>query len=735
MRKMIGTVTIVAATLTASGAMAQTSPAPDRPQADRKDGDIVVTARRRDEKLSDVPLAASAINAAQLEQRPLEKIEDFLRQTPSASIVFAGPDYLKDVSIRGQGGGRNGFSDSATGLYRNGIYVAGGGFGGRSFNALDLYDARSFEVYRGPQGALFGRNAVGGAVNIITQQPKVGTSATAEIGYDDRDRFNQNATINLGLGDVAAIRIGEIYYDQNGGFIRDLRTGATLDRTDFVGVRAAAKLMNLGGFSLTGTYEYSKTNAPGFSILGARTLVTARPTAVIDPDLNFRNDSRYGYVAIGEDAAFANLDGSLGFADLAAVFTYKVRNGARTNEDLDHFLGFEGIGASDLTVSQTERFERTGAEIRLTSKAGAKVAWLLGVDWQHYTDTVSTINDGTTTVATLRELATRSDFSTERSTSYSAFGNIEIPLLSSVFLSAEGRVQRDEKSFQFQRIDRVPTPTNSSIAPINLDQSETRFSPGATLKWKFAHNAQTYFRFASAYRPAGFNIGTGVLTSIPYQAEVARGVELGLKLPVFRGLRASLAAYYQHLANAQIVTTVSATDTTAVLQNIPEANYTGLELELNGNWRLGPGRFTIDASAATQGGNFGDGSKVIVNGVTYDVSNQRANRVRDFIGSFTATYDVQLGNRWSGFLTVSATGESGGFENAVGALNVAGVSRPLADYALVHAKLGIRGGPLIMSVFVNNIGDRRYITQNVQGNNYFNEGRVVGVSLRARFGN
>lgn len=702
--------------------------------AARTDGDIIVNARRRDEALSDVPAAVSALTAQDIAARPLERIEDFLRQTPSATIVYAGPEYLKDVSIRGQGGGRNGFSDSATGVYRNGIYVAGGGFGGRSLNPLDLFDLQSFEVYRGPQGALYGRNAVGGAVNVITRQPQRDMSAEVEFGFDGRDRFGQSALANLPVGDFAAVRVGVIHFDQNGGFIRDRATGRYVDFTSFSGFRAAARVFDIGGFSLTGTYERSETDAPGFSPLGARTFVATRPTAIIDPDRDLRNSSRYGRTSIIEDSLYANLDGSLGFANVAAVFTHRIRNARRGNEDLDHFLGFEGIGGSDLTVAQTERFRRSGAELRLTSPQGATIPWLLGIDWQNYRDDVSTINDGVTTVATLRELATRSDLSTERYTSYSAFGSVDLPVARGLTFSAEARVQRDEKSFDFVRIDRMPAPTNTSIPPITTVQAETRFSPGASVKWEFADRAQAYLRFASAFRPAGFNIGTGVVAAIPYRSEVGRGLELGVKAPLFAGLRVALSGYYLWLDRPQIVTTVSATDTTVVLQNISSAKYSGLELELIGNWRLGGGRLSVSASASTQRGSFGPNSQVTVNGVVYDVSNTRANRVRDFIGNFTTTYDFALGGEWSGFATFSATGELGGFENAVGALNVAGVSRTLADYALLHAKLGLRYRGATLSAFINNIADRRFITQNVQGNNYFNEGRVIGVTLRAGFG-
>lgn len=706
-------------------------------EADRTDTDakvIIVQARRRDEALTDVPGSVSAITEADLLTRSNERLEDFLRQTPSATVVFAGPEYLRDVSIRGQGGGRNGFSDASTGLYRNGIFVAGGGFGGRTFNALDLFDVSSFEVYRGPQGALYGRNAVGGAVNIITNQPDRELGGSVQVGYDDRDRIAAEGRFNLPVGDFAAIRVGGIVFDQENGFVTSAVTGETLDKSDFAGLRAAAKLFDIGGFSLTTSYELSRANQPGFSALGQRLPVASRPTASFDNDIRFRNASRSGRVEIDEDTVFVNLDGSLGDIGMAAVFTYKTRDAIRFNEDLDNFIGFQNIGGSDLVVEQSEDFERTGAELRFTSPTGRTVSWLFGIDWQDLTSDVATINSGVTNVAALREQATRSDFSTDHYVSYSAFGSLEFALSPEFTVAVEGRVQRDEREFDFERVDRAPTPTNTSIAPLTLKRSETRFTPGATAKWEFGPESQVYLRLASAYRPAGFNIGTNNPDALSYDAETGYGAEVGVKLPLVNGLRASLSAYYLLLENAQIVTTVSATDTTVVLQNIPDAQYGGVELELNGAWPLGPGRLSVNASVATQLGEFGDGSLVTVNGTAFDISGERANRVRDFIGNITATYNVPFGDRASGFFTASLNSEDGGFENAIGALNVPDLSRNLDGFTLLSLRAGVRFDNFTVSVFANNATDERYIQQNVQQNNFFNEGAVVGFNVRARFG-
>lgn len=88
------------------------------------EGDIVVTARRREETLIEVPGAVSAITAADQQNYVISNTADILRQLPSAALVNGGPAYTNEISLRGQGGGRNGFSESAVGVYRDGHYTA-----------------------------------------------------------------------------------------------------------------------------------------------------------------------------------------------------------------------------------------------------------------------------------------------------------------------------------------------------------------------------------------------------------------------------------------------------------------------------------------------------------------------------------------------------------------------------------------------------------------------------------
>jgi outer membrane receptor protein involved in Fe transport len=723
---------LIGTTLATANAQ-ETPPAQDGAE-ERTLDTVVVNARKTDEALTDVPVSVNALTAEQISDRVLDKFDDFIRATPGTTVVNAGPDYNTDISIRGQGGGRNGFTESATGIYRNGVYVAGGGFGGRTYNRLDLFDVEQFEVYRGPQGALYGRNAVGGAVNVITARPDPEAfSGRVTLNYDERERTTLEGVANVPLGTGgSALRLAGLTTDQSGGFITNTVTGATLDTEELYGLRGSVLLALTPEWSVTLTAErYENQDSPGFSDLGRR-LPGTNAAAAFDPDPFRRVGSRSGRVRIEETTFFAELDGMIGENTLTGVLTTKNRDARRFNEDLDKFLGQQGVGASDLSVVQSEDFDRLGAEIRLASPSDRAWRWLVGVDYQSFEDELITANEGTSNIANLRELGQRTDLSTEDLTSFSVFGLVEADLGTNWTITGELRALTDERDFLFSRTDRVPTPVNGSIAPVLDTREDTAVLPVVTVKRSLGEDAQVYARVATGFRPGGFNAGTGNVDALGYEPENALAGELGYKANL-AGWQVSTAVYYQRSDDLQIVTTVSTTDTTTVLQNIPQADYYGFEAEVSKAFEVGPGRLNLNGSFSTADGEFGSGSVINVNGTAIDISGDPVNRVRDYQVSLNGNYAMPLGGGWRGFANVTATAEGGGFENATGGGNRP-TGRVLEDFERYDIRLGVDNGRLRASLFVQNISDEVVVLQTVNQNEFYSTPRIVGGEITVRWG-
>ncbi len=721
----------------ASPAFAQTAPSGDE--------EIIVTARRTAERLQDVPVAANVLGAEQLETLVLDRLEDYLRQSPSTVLVNGGPEYLSDIAIRGQGGGRNGFSESASGVYRNGIFVAGGGFGGRAFNTLDLFDAARVETLRGPQGALFGRNAVGGAVNVVTRRPDLdGVSGMFSLGYDDRDRSTLRGVLNAPIiDDRLAARIAVVGYDQTDGFYRDVNTGENVDDQSFYGGRLSVLGQLNEAWTITLTGESSSSTAPSFSALGRRLDVAGRAER-FDPGPFERNASRVGDVVIDENTGFLEINGDLGFADLTVVGAYRHRDGLRANDDLDHFLGFEDVNANsivtDLRVDQGEVYERSGLEVRLASPSSSDGAlrWLIGADVQQSDSDVLTVNSGTAgNSSPVREQRARTETFQEDVASWSVFGLAEWQLNPLVSFTVEGRYQADDKDFQFQRIDREPAGAgnpNTSIGPATDQLQSEFFTPGVSARFRIDDDNIVYVRGATAFRPGGFNTGTINPGFISYEPETIISGEVGWKGRLFGRLTGSVAAYYNESEDVQVVTAISSTDTTTALVNVPGSASWGIEVEASTFFDVGPGRLTLQGSMSTADGEYDAGSIVIVQGVSYDISGSRINRARDLTAVLNVRYDWSVSSALNAFVVATAQTESGGYENVIGALKVPGQSRSLDDFAKFDLRVGIESGPWAASVFARNIGDDPEFLQNVLGNEYYGLPRVIGAELSFRFG-
>lgn len=717
----------VLATLASAGHAQGSPPGAIQP---RSDGEIVVTARRFEERLDQVPLAASVLTAEDQENLVLDSLQDYLRQTPGTLIVNAGPDYFNEPSIRGQGGGRNGFSESAAGIYRNGIYVAGGGFGGRGFNRMDYFDNERVEVLRGPQGALYGRSAVGGAINVVNRRPRYELGAWLGAEFTDVERSAVQGILNLPVAERTALRAGGFRVNQDGGDMVDVASGRVVDEQRYEGVRVA--LRQGFGSSWEGrlTYEYYRSLAPSFTTLGQRVNPPAAGR-VVDPGPYLRNASFESSVEIREHSYFAELEGDLGFADLALVYAHKDRDASRF-DDLDHFLGFEGIAGVSILVNQTEDYSRDGAEIRLSSNDPAsRFTWLLGADYQSYDDFVVTANSGTVPAnqpAGIRNQAVLRNQSTEELESYSVFGLGEYRFSDRFRASVEARYQRDEKQFDFLQTSLNPTVTQRS------NPAWTRFLPAATLSFSLTPTQILYARFASAYRPGGFNQGVVDPAFLAYDPETTYAAELGFRgrIPGLR-MRFELVAYHNWNRDMQLVTAASATDTTSTLQNAGDARLYGIEGMLAGRVGIGGGELDYNLSAAHQNGEFSDGASIIIQGRRVDLSGVRVNRTRDLVLNASAFYSFPVATGTRAFLGGSLRLERGGFENATGG-SADPSGRPLEDYELVDVRAGVRGRGWSVSVFAKNLFGQTYLLSQILNNNFYNERRRFGIEFRLGFG-
>jgi iron complex outermembrane recepter protein len=217
-RRLLVTSTALAVCHISGAALAQTAPAAAKPmEPETGIADIIVTARKTSENLQSVPVAVTALNAETLAAKQIFEVTDLARTAPSLTISTGGtgPASIVYLAIRGQAqNSPNSLSDTSVGIYIDGVYVARPIVGNLGF--LDLASA---EVLRGPQGTLFGRNTTGGALNLATNQPKLGTvEGSFKLGGGNYSQRVVEGVFNAPLGSEAAVRFAGRYHEHSGYF-------------------------------------------------------------------------------------------------------------------------------------------------------------------------------------------------------------------------------------------------------------------------------------------------------------------------------------------------------------------------------------------------------------------------------------------------------------------------------------------------------------------------------------
>lgn len=254
------------ALLTASAAAAQQVQSPEEAASRTSPGgipevaprglpEIVVTAQRRAESLQDVPVAVSAFSNEALADQQINNSLNLQQALPNTT--FTKGNFTGDnITIRGIGSASVATSgDAGVGVHFNDVPLVSGGL-----FETEFFDIERIEVLRGPQGTLFGRNATGGVVNLITAKPTFEFESAGEFEYGNFDSKTARGMVNVPLGDIAAVRLAGIYLNRD-GFTENLNTGNRIDGRDYYALRGTVMFEPTDRTTAYVTAQYRKEDS------------------------------------------------------------------------------------------------------------------------------------------------------------------------------------------------------------------------------------------------------------------------------------------------------------------------------------------------------------------------------------------------------------------------------------------------------------------------------------------
>jgi iron complex outermembrane recepter protein len=341
--------------------------------------EVIVTATKRAESVMDVPIAITAMSGNAIREVNLNDIKDLITFTPGVS-GNSKDSFLDFVSIRGirtidfgNGG------DPSVSLYKNSLYQ------GRNGSAVSsLYDVERAEVLRGPQGFLFGRNSVSGAMNIITAKPNVSqVEGYAELDVGERDVLVFEGGVNFPLTDHFAVRIAG-YHSEEDGYVKNLAGGPDLISHDndalrltlrYETERLTADLMfEYEDREQFGTVYRATGEGEPFTVVQTR-INGGVPIATSRDGRTVNNDNSLPPTDESEIFSVALMvDYDMGFATLTSLTGYK-------DHDYVYVEDFDALPTVTFNYGQDQTGEYFEQELRLTSNSEGPLDWYAGASY------------------------------------------------------------------------------------------------------------------------------------------------------------------------------------------------------------------------------------------------------------------------------------------------------------------------------------------------------------------
>ena len=494
--------------------------------------EISVTARKRSENMQDVPIAMQAFTREQIDQQNLASIEDFIELVPTAFIAESGFGLSDVIVIRGVGGLNVDFLEQATGIYRDGYYI-----GGTRTVFSDSVDLERVEVLRGPQGALYGRNAVGGAINFVYRQPDVEKSGgELDLRYGEHDRSEIRATYNLAVSDSLAFRVNGWYSDQNEGEYYNVTLGDYADQVEMYGFRAAMKYAPSSDFDLS--LQLETNSEDGYENVSAFDGTSGSETKkTIERDTE--SDADRDWLFAGATARWGT-----SFGDVSLLASFRDSD-VNTVGDQD----FSADPDRHSVITRDEQVENTFVELRWASPESQALMWMTGLTYFTEAVDIDRLNQAFTPTAGISNGIINVD-----TDSVSAWGELIYSASDKLELSFSARYTDEEKNIDLDQIVTIGGLMDVTLP--GLDTTFTNTSFGVGISYRPTENYLLYAKVGEAFRAGGFNtLLTNAAASLienatneelaallDYEDETGLNIEVGVKSTWSRGT-VNLAVY------------------------------------------------------------------------------------------------------------------------------------------------------------------------------------------------
>ncbi|HYC03212.1 MAG TPA: TonB-dependent receptor [Azospirillaceae bacterium] len=683
--------------------------------------EIVVTARRTEERLQDVPVAVTALGGEALRRLDATTLGDIQDAVPNLTL-HVGDASNAVVYIRGVGQIDSlAFADPGVGIYLDDVYL------GRAQGAfLDVFDVQRIEVLRGPQGTLYGRNTIGGAVKFVSNQPDFTPAGRLEATVGDYDRLDLKGMVGGGLIEGKVAAKASFAYLKRDGYADNAFAGRDDGDKDTVAGRLAVLLTPTERFSLqlaadgsSDTPDTSRTPSRETAVFGV-----AQPNE--DPfevDANFNDLNKLKVRGVAATAAFEASDA----VTLKSVTAYRMMD-YDTHLDLDATrLDFFGVYVNEDQNQFSQEFQATFSGDRFEGVAGLYF-------FREHDETISGLFGPAISLVT-------GSLNDQTNRSYAAYGQGSYTVTDALSVTGGLRYTYEEKDFRRTQEFFAPTATlpialgtGLRITDIDTADDWASLSPKLGLDYRFTDLVMGYLSASRGFKSGGFDgRSNNAAQAASFDPETMWSYEAGVKSTLWENrVTLNVAAFWNDYRNLQLSSFVAdqSGQFAALFTNAGAATMRGVDVELNALVAEG---LTVSATLgfldseydryAGPGGVDISGQRELVNAPRWSGRLGASYSLPLSFGDLTLDGDVAY--RSKTYPTVSS-------------------SEVLAQdgYALVNlqATLEFGDGAWAVSGGVKNLTDKRYISHGFDLSDslgyqlgYYGDPRTWSLSLRHRF--
>jgi iron complex outermembrane receptor protein len=611
--------------------------------------EIVVTAQRRHENLSDVPMSITAVSAETLAKAGISSTLDLATVVPSLTMTKYGNGL--QPSMRGISSQNSSAGDtSSVAIYLDGIYQTS-----ITGTIMDLPDVAQIQALKGPQGALYGQNATAGALIITTKAPASEPEGEFRVSYGNYDDVSLGTYLSGPLGEKVSASLSASYQDRE-GFRKHVVSGARDSGVDSRIVRGKLLIRPTDETDITLTAYYSKRkdsstyaglalngNSLGYgSFLDAPKVSDAEQFGS-NPDVGTVTESR----GVSVNAGFET---DLGTFSIIASYT-KHDGSGRHDPDASpvNYTTYEFKAIDE---------ESLVAEVNFVSRQFGVASFIAG---GLYIDSDDRFNPSVSALWSPRTVYPDDTppsvllpiYLVKKKEIFAGYADVSVEVTNSLSVSAGGRWTREEQEgFRGATADGL-------VASMFNGKSWTDFSPRVTARYGVSSGANLYASYSEGFR--GGQIQTATILNAPsvppIEPETARSYEIGYKGRVAENLSLNVAAYAYEVENLQLL--VHNPIEGSRLQNAAKASGNGVDFDIT--WAATPA-LTLAAGIAyldTQYDDFPNGASYSPNPsgtgntlTTKDFKGQRTLRAPKWTGNVSANYERALD---AGLLGASAT--------------------------------------------------------------------------------